>query len=73
MPVQYLCRRLQLLRVAGPVRGDLGRSRSLAPNLCQMLFDLAPSRAGRFKILRGKTLDLRLAMLATLDLVPEIL
>ncbi len=71
--MQYLCRRLQLLRVAGPVRGDLGRARSLAPNLRQMLLDLAPPGAGRFKILLGKALDLRLAMLAALDLVAEIL
>ena len=73
VPVQYFCRRLQLLRVAGSMSGDLGRSRSLAPNLRQMLFDLATARARRFKILLGVALDLRLAMLAALDLVAEVL
>ena len=55
------------------MRGDLGRARSFAPNLRQMLFDLATARAGRLEILLGKALDLRLAMPAALDLVAPVL
>jgi hypothetical protein len=38
-----------------------------------MVFDLFPPRAGSFRIFPGVPLDLRLPMLATLDLVAELL
>jgi hypothetical protein len=45
MPMQHLCRRLNLFRIARPVGRNLGRSRSLASNLLQVRFDLLAARA----------------------------
>ncbi len=73
MPVQHLCRRLQLFGIAGPVRCDLSRSRSLAADLLEMRLDLLSAWARCLEVLPGIALDLRLAVLATFDLVSELL
>ena len=60
--MQHLRRRLDLLGIARPVRGDLGRARSLAADLLQVRLDLFAARARCLKVLRAVALDLRLAM-----------
>ncbi len=73
VPVQHLGRRLQLFRVAGPVRRDLGRPRSLSADLLEVLLNLPAPGTRRLKVIRSIALDLRLTVLAALDLVAEIL
>ena len=55
------------------MRGNLGRACSVAANLLQMRLDLFAARARRLQVLRAVSLYLRLAVLAALDLVAEIL
>ncbi len=73
MPVQHLGRRLQLLRVSRSMGCDLSRTRSLAADLLEMRLDLLPAWTRCLEVLPGIALDLRLAVLASFDLVPELL
>ncbi len=52
MPMQHLCRRLNLFGVAGSVSCYLSRSRSFAADLLQVRSDLLAAWARRFKVLR---------------------
>ncbi len=71
--MQHLCRRLDFLGITSSVRGDLGRTRSLAADLFKVRLDLLAAWAGSLQVLRAVTLDLRLAMFAALDLIAKVL
>ncbi len=73
VPMQDLCRRLNLLGIARSVRRYLGGSRSFAPNLLQVRLDLLPAWARRLKVLLAITLDFGLTMLTALDLIAKVL
>ena len=61
----------RLLRIARLVRGDLRRSAPAAALLRESFFDLLTPRTRRLQILLRVAFDLRLAMLAALDLVAQ--
>jgi hypothetical protein len=53
--------------------GYLRRARALSSNLLQVLFDLHAPRTRSFQVLLRVALDLRLSMLATLNLITQAL
>src|SRR5271156_5138947 len=63
----------QLFPVARVSRCDLRSSRSIQSLLAEMVFDLLTAQAGRFQILAGVAFDLRLAILAALNLIAQTL
>src|SRR5271170_5607936 len=65
--------RMELLAVAGAMSGNLRRACTLSADLLQVFFDLQTTRARRLQILLRITLDFRLPMLATFDLIAEAL
>jgi hypothetical protein len=69
VPLQYLIGRMKLLAVAGAMRGNLRRARTLSADLLQVFFDLDTTRARCLQILLRVALDLRLAMLAAFNLI----
>jgi len=69
----HLFRRQQLLAVAGAMGGDLPGRRAVDPLLPFVILHLLPSRTRRLQILPRVALDLRLAILAALDLVTQLL
>ena len=73
VPVQHLFRQLNLLGIPRPVRRNLGGSSTFAADLFQLGGDLRPARARCLQVLPRVTLDLRLAMVAALNLISQTL
>ncbi len=69
----HLCGRLQLLFVPCAVRCNLSRRCTVNSLLPFVILHLLPSRTRRLQILPRVALDLRLAVLAALQLVAELL
>jgi hypothetical protein len=71
MPLENLLWRQQFLAIARPVRGDLRRRCAIKALFPLVILDLLTAEAGGFEILLRITLDLRLAVLAALQLVAQ--
>ncbi len=69
----HLCRRLQLLLVSCAVRCDLSRRRTVDALLALVILHLLPAGTRRLQVLPRVAFDLRLAILAALQLVTELL
>ena len=69
----YLGRRLQFLLVPGAVRCNLSRRGTVHSLLPLVILHLLPARTRRLQIFPRVTLDLRLSVLAALQLVAELL
>ena len=65
--------RQQFFPVACGTRRNLGGSRSIHPLLAEMVFDLLSPKAGCLQILTRVVFDFRLAILAALNLIPQLL
>src|SRR5271156_5602782 len=73
MLLQYFCGRMQFLAVACAMSGNLRRACTLSADLLQVFFDLDTTRARCLQILLRISLDFRLTMLASLNLITKVL